>query len=294
MLLTNCRKVEKLQFIEYPDFKLGFTTQNFIGSIPVTSKNVIKLIDYASSNGFCWIELRDPDATLTLDECKQIANHAKEKKIEIAYAIQSGLLNEDFWDVFMRGVNNAALFNDNGPCTLRTSACGEEFSLDLNKKGWTQEELFRIITNANKAAQIASEKGVQLVLENGIEAVFSKDSLYFGIEDLFLQINTIDLQFDTANPFSVSRVHSDPSKVKEFLQTNCYRLAYIHLKSSHDGHAQPFLTANPLPFSDIFEILHNYGINYIAVELSTVFNENEVYQNHDKSILFLKEKGFIF
>jgi hypothetical protein len=72
---------KKIVLKKYPDLKIGFTTQNFLKALPVSLENSQKLIDFASDQGFVWIELRDPSAALTLDECKQIAAYARGKKI---------------------------------------------------------------------------------------------------------------------------------------------------------------------------------------------------------------------
>ena len=68
---------ETIVLKKYPDLKIGFTTANFLKVLPVTVENTKKLIDFASDHGFSWIELRDPNAVLTLDECRQIADYAR-------------------------------------------------------------------------------------------------------------------------------------------------------------------------------------------------------------------------
>jgi len=60
---------EKIVLKKYPNLKVGFTTWNFSSVLPVTLESTNKLIDFASDQGFTWIELRDPNAVLTLDEC---------------------------------------------------------------------------------------------------------------------------------------------------------------------------------------------------------------------------------
>ena len=117
----------------YPDLKIGFTTANFLRALPVTLENTKKLIDFASDQGFSWIELRDPNAVLTLEECKQIADYARGKKIQIGYAMAVGLMDANFEEVFSRGLANAAVFE--GPQTARASCGGNEFNVESEENG---------------------------------------------------------------------------------------------------------------------------------------------------------------
>jgi hypothetical protein len=62
---------EKLALKKYPEIKLGFTTANFLKPLPVSLENKKKMVDLAAELGCSWVEIRDPSASLTLDECKQ-------------------------------------------------------------------------------------------------------------------------------------------------------------------------------------------------------------------------------
>ena len=57
----------------YPGVKLGFSTQNFLASMPVGAENLKEIIDYASGEGYAFIELRDPGAGLTVKDCQELA-----------------------------------------------------------------------------------------------------------------------------------------------------------------------------------------------------------------------------
>ncbi len=81
ILGTSAFAAEKIVLKKYPDLKIGFTTANFLRVLPVTLENTKKLIDFASDQGFSWIELRDPNAVLTLKECKKIADYARGKNV---------------------------------------------------------------------------------------------------------------------------------------------------------------------------------------------------------------------
>jgi sugar phosphate isomerase/epimerase len=283
---------QQLVFNKYTNLKLGFTTQNFIKSLPVTLKNEKILIDYASDKGFSWIELRDPSAVLTLDECREIADYARRKKIEVGYAIQKGLLDNEFWEIFSRAVKNAAVFE--GPKTIRSLGCGPEFFADKNKKGWTVSELNKAIEIANKAAKKAKEFGLQYVAENALEVLKGDGIRYFGITEFFANVNPdVGWQFDTANFFSAARVWTKPKDARTFLEKNIGKMFYIHLKTSKDRKAQPFLSDNELDFDVIFSTMSKHNVPYIAIELVALENVDEMYKNHDRSIEYLKTRGFI-
>jgi sugar phosphate isomerase/epimerase len=283
---------QQIAFNTYPNLKLGFSTVSFTDFLPVSTENSKILIDYASARGFSWIELRDHEATLNLNECREIAHYARSKKIEVGYAISKGLLDSDFWQKFDTGLQNAAVFE--GPGTFRAVACGNEFIADEDKKWWTADEFRQLVINANKAAQIAEDKGLQFVLENGTEALKGVGKTYFGLAELFEKANTnVGWQFDTANFFSGSRVWTRPQDVEAFLRKNINNLYYIHLKTSKNRHAQPVLGDNELDFDKVFFLMSKHDVPYVAVELSGLKNIDEAYKNHDKSIEYLRRKGFI-
>ncbi len=84
MLGENAYSAEKkIVLKKYPTLKIGFTTQNFAKVLPVSLDGAKKLIDFAADQGYSWVELRDPSAILTLDECRQISDYARGKNIEI-------------------------------------------------------------------------------------------------------------------------------------------------------------------------------------------------------------------
>jgi sugar phosphate isomerase/epimerase len=278
---------KKIVLKKYPGLKIGFTTQNFLRALPVSLENIQKLIDFASDQGFSWIELRDPSAALTRDECKQIAAYARDKKIEVSYALQIGLLDPSFWEIFSRGLANAACFD--GPKTIRTLACGPEFSTDAKKKAWTLHELYRIVEVANQAANMAKTVGIQYVAENALEVIKGDGMTSFGTTEFFANVNTnVGWEFDTANFFSVSRVWTNPEEVRAFLEKFIGKMAYIHLKtSSKDHQVLPVLAENELDFDIIFALMVKYKMPYVAIELPQEATPEASYNNHKKSVEYL-------
>ena len=280
------------QFTDYPVLKLGFTTQNFLPAVEVTPENANKLITYAAEEGYSWIELRDPDAALSPAEARDIADFAQQNNIEVSYAIQKGLLDEDFWPTFQKGVKNAAVFE--GPKVFRSLGSFAEFTGNPDKLGWTETELKQLVSFADSAALIAEKYGLQYVIENAAEAFFGEQEAYLGIADLFKETNNkVGWQFDTANPFSVSRVHPQAEAVAQYLNEHADNLFYIHLKSAVDGQAQTTLQPNPLPFAEVFQAMQAHEVPYVAIELQGVDSEQQAFENMSTSLLYLQQEGFI-
>jgi len=279
---------EKIVLKKYPDLKIGFTTTNFLTPLPVSMANAKKLIDWASDQGFAWIELRDPSAKLTLSECKELAAYAKGRNLEIGYAGQVGLMDPTFWEIFSRAVANAPIFD--GPKTLRTLFAGTEFGADPKKKAWTLQELYKAVKTANKAGNMAKSMGVQYVVENSFEPLKGDGITGFGATEFFANVNSnVGWQMDTANFFAVSRVWTKPEDAKAFLEKNIGNLYYIHLKSSKEKKTTDILEENELAIETILDILVKNRICYLAIERPLKPKLEDCQNNLLKSIEFLKK-----
>jgi sugar phosphate isomerase/epimerase len=280
---------EKFVLAKYPNLKIGFTTTNFLQALPVSLDNAKVMVDYAYSNGFPWIELRDPAANLTLAQCKELAAYAKARGIEIGYAAQIGLLDATFWEIMSRAVPNAAVFE--GPKTVRSLAFGNEFNLDPKKQAWNLDELYRLVKTANRAGNMAKGAGLQYVAEHAGEVLKGDGMANFGFTEFLANVNSnVKWQMDIANFFAVSRVVTKPEDAKAFLEKNVGRLGYTHLKSSSPDHkTTDVLQENELPIAPVLEILAKNKINYIAIELTQKKTFDECAGNLVKSIDFLKK-----
>ncbi len=278
---------KKIVLNKYPELKIGFTTTNFLKFLPISLENAKKMIDFASDQGFPWIELRDPSATLTLDECKQIAAYAESKKIEVSYALQMGLLDPTFWEIFSRGLANAAVFK--GPGTIRTLAAGNEFGANPKKTAWTLSELYQAVKVANRAGNLARTAGLRYVAENSSEVIKGDGLSAFGLTEFFANVNSnVFWQFDTANFFAVSRVYTKPEEAQAFLEKHAVRMPYIHAKTSSKEHkALPYLEENELDFDVIFGAMAKNKSYYVAIELVPGNTFEETVANHKRSVEFL-------
>jgi len=288
ILGSSAFAADKIVLKKYPDLKIGFTTTNFLQALPVTLNNGKVLIDFAAANGFPWMELRDPSATLTLQECKELAVYAQARGVEVGYAAQIGILDATFKEIFARAVANAAAFE--GPKTVRSLAFGSEFSLDPKKVGWNLNELHKIVKRANWAGNLAKTKGLQYVAEHAAEMLKGDGTKTFGFTEFLANTNSnVKWQMDIANFFAVSRVVTKPEDAKAFLEKNVGRLGYTHLKSSSPEHkTTDVLQENELPIATAFDILSKNKVNYLAIELNQKKTFDACAGNLMKSIDFLK------
>jgi sugar phosphate isomerase/epimerase len=270
---------------QYPGVKLGFSTQNFLNCMPVGVDNLKELMDFAAEEGYAFIELRDPAADLSQEDCRVLAAYAREKQVEVIYEIHKDLFNPEFGEVFDRALRNTAAFGE--PGILRTIMSWSEFMADEHKTGWTDEELDHLASLADKCAAVAKEADVQFVLENIIEPWFGNDGGH-GLADLFRETRGVGLQFDSANPFLPScRGVADPDDVAEYLDQIGDRWFTTHLKCGKDGSFQPVLSDNPLPFEKLFTLMSGNQMKYAALELLSVDDQQACFDNHRKSIEYL-------
>jgi sugar phosphate isomerase/epimerase len=283
-----------LGFKDYPDLKIGFSTQNFQASMPNTVANLTEIIQYASKEGYQFIELRDPLAKLTEDECKSLAEVAKENKIDVIYEIHINPLDTAYFGVFEKGLANTVVFP--GPGILRTVVSGSEFKADPSKKGWNSDEILKLARICDSCTNIAKSKNVRFIVENFDEAFFGDGASYYGISDLFSRSPQTGFQLDMSNMFrKPTREMTDPEKVLQYLPTMGNQWVTTHLKTVlvKGGDMQPVLTENPLPVEKIVELMGKQNVIYAAFELASVPDKQQCFANHAASVQFLKDKGLL-
>lgn len=293
--LISCKtqsEKKSLAFKDYPNLKLGFSTQNFLKALPLNVASLTEVIEYASKEGYQFIEVRDQFVDLTNDDCKAIAEVAKKNKIDVIYVFNKNPLDSGYFSVFERALANVVVFP--GPGILRSLASKSEFDTDAGKKGWTKDELSRIARISDSCALICKSQNIRLIFENSNEAFFGDSLTYFGLTDLFSHTSNTGLQLDIANLFrNTSRVQNDPDKVLKYLSTMGNRWVETHLKTVQGGEAQTILTDNPLPIGKVIELMGKQNILYVALELTAVEDKQECFDNHATSIQFLKDKGIL-
>ena len=273
---------------KYPNIKIGFTSQNFSKWLPPTALNLKTIIDYASEKGFVFIELRDPSASLSLSDAKEVAAYARQKNIEVIYAMGVGGLDTNYFEAFSRGLANAMVFD--GPKFVRTGANGNEMNLDPKKQFWTAAEFAQLVQNLNQAANTAKTFGYTLYVENANEGLAGDGIATFGTANLFgpKGVNAnVGFQLDMANFFCTSRVVSSPNDVQNFFEANVKKMGYSHIKTSKNRTPQPFLDGNELPFDVYFLSLSKYGKVYVTIEHANADTLENAYVNHQKSIDYL-------
>ena len=286
--------VETLMFKDYPGLQIGFTTQNFQRAMPNNNESIKEMIEYAASQGYQFIQLRDNHATLTTDECTMLAEVAKNKKIDIIYEIHINPLDPGFNNVFEKGLSNTLLFP--GPGILRTVISLSEFSTDSGRKGWSEQELLQLTKISDSCALVARSKDVKFIVENFNEAFFGDGETFFGIADFFENTVYTGFQFDLSNPFTKSsRYRAEPQRVIDYLSEMGERWVTTHVKTIEvmGGSPMPVLTENPFSVEKVVELMGKQNVIYVSLELAAVADKQECFANHETSIQFLKDKGVL-
>lgn len=294
LVFNSCNSKTKkklLVFENYPNLKIGLSTQNFQKAMPVDVESLSQIIKYASNEGYQFIELRDDLAKLTTADCKILADVARMNKIEVIYEIHKNLLDSGYINVFDRGLVNTLLFS--GPGIMRTLVSKSEFDSDATKKGWNRDEFTKLVKLSDSCTLIAKGKNIQFVVENLNESFFGDSKSYYGLTDLLTSSPGLGLQFDISNPFrKSSREIADPEKVIQYLSTLGNRWLTSHLKTVPipGGEPQPILTDNPLPIEKVVEMMGQQNVVYVALELAPVINKQQCFDNHATSIRFLIDR----
>jgi sugar phosphate isomerase/epimerase len=275
-----------------PALKLGFSTQNFLKCLPHDVKNITEILQYASKEGYEFIELRDPEAGLSLKDCKELGKMAESLGVDVLYEINTNLLAPGFLTVYSKGLENTLAFPGEG--IIRTLVSNTEFASDETKKGWTEDELNKLIEIAEKSGKMAKEHNLKVIVENANESFFGKGKEYYGFADLINKTKSIGIQFDTANPFqNASREKADPLKVEQYLASVAERWITTHLKSGKGGVFQPVLDENALDLGNVISVMAAKNVRYVAFELLGLSDKEECFKNHSDSIQYLINRGLV-
>lgn len=289
ILAAGVQAGEKVVLPRYPDLKIGITTANLLKFMPVNLANAKKYVDFAVDHGFSYIELRDPVASLALAECKEIAVYAKQRDIDVSYAVNAAILDPNYMEVFSRAVANAAVFD--GPRTIRTGLPGLEFATNEKKTAWTFAEFTKLVETANQAANLAKMFGLTYVVENASEVLKGDGVSTFGTTEFFANANSnVGFQLDTGNFFAVARVPAKADAAADFLRKIAPRMGYMHLKTAtKDLKQSPVLDENLLIFEIVFWEAVKNNKPYVAIELFPPDTMDQVVANHKKSIEYLRQ-----
>jgi sugar phosphate isomerase/epimerase len=198
-LYNDEMKDKTLVFRDYPNLKIGFSTQDFQKAMPVDVESLTEIMEYASQEGYQFIMLRDDQAKLPEEDCKRLAQIATKNQIDVIYEIHKNPLDSGYNEVFERGLANTLLFP--GPDIIRTLVSKSEFDADPDRKGWNRNELAQLAKLSEASASAAMAKKVSFIVENFNEAFFGDGFTYYGLVDFFANTVFTGLQFDISNPF---------------------------------------------------------------------------------------------
>ena len=289
---TSKPEKKSLIFRDYPQIKLGFNTFNFLNALPLDVPGLTEVIEYAASEGFSFVEIRDQFVDLNSDDCKALAEVARGNGLELIYVFNKNLLDPEFGEFFNKALANAMTLP--GPGILRALASKTEMEADPQKKGWTDDELSKMCRIADSCAAVCKSKNITFVFENNNEAFFGDSLNYHGLADLFSCTSGPGLQLDIANMYRKSaRVTPDPAKILAYLPSLGSRWVETHLKSSPGGEPLDYLSDNPLQVKEIIELMGKQNVKYAAIELTALKDKQDCKDNLKKSIRFLRDQELL-
>ena len=219
---------------------IGFTTRTFAGAISRGESTLEKIIAWAASEHFPWLEVRDVSLALAEGDLRKLAEQAEKGNVRLAYAWDgTNILDPADGKQFLRGVKNAAVF---GPGTfVRLTIAGRVIRDNPSKVGYSPAELAMLRDRIQEYIRIAAEHGARPVFENSHEPLTGSKPGEAGISQLLDAIPSMSLTFDPGN--AMDREHNKyfctAREVKQFYSAYRERLPYIHVKMTRGNIVQP-------------------------------------------------------
>lgn len=279
--------------------RLGFTTSIFTKPLELGEVNLGGLVDFAETQGFTAIELRDDDALVAMSDVENFVKDAKAKGIEIFYAIKNDMLETGDRTLVRRGIERAALCGDGA--VMRMLASMSALATE-GKKGYTRAETDRIAQIAAEYAGMAQEKGIVLALEHTREPLFGDGETYFGLDDIFKTLTAtggvpanLGITFDPANAMftALCKAPTTAEKVFEFLEANAQLVYVVHYKTTRGGKPTPAITDADIDNEKLFAALAKVYDGIICVEIPGAAGLAECHRNIDASLEYLRKQGLM-
>lgn len=207
------------------DTGLGLASNTYKQVLMSGEMTIKELICWAAGRGFSWVEVRDPDVTMTRDELEGIKRLADSLKIRIHYSWDNkDTLKED--ETFYQGMENAALF---GPGTCCRVLIAQETV--RGRKGYSKEEVEKILLVVEKYVKRSKELGIWLCFENSMEPIRGDGVEYFGMSELLEKCQEMCVTFDAANATNCTTcINPTEEQLLEYYNRFSERIFYFHLK----------------------------------------------------------------
>ncbi len=279
--------------------RLGFTTNTFANPLRTGEVNLGGLVELAEEDGFSSIEIRDDEAAIPRGELRGVVKDAAGKGIEVSYAVKNDMFRPDDRSLLEEAVKRAAVCGEG--TVLRILASPSALAA-VDKKGYTAEELERVVTAARDYAAVARDSEVALALENTCEPLYGDGATWFGLNDILRALeNTgempgnLGLTFDPANAVfkSLCRAPAEPGRVLEFLTEYKQYVALVHYKTTKDGEVTPVITDGDINNETLFEELAKGYDGAVCIEIPAAHDLTACRKNIEASLDYLRKAGLI-
>ncbi len=279
--------------------KLGLTTNIFSEALWAGEVNLGGIVELAEEEGFGAIEVRDDDATLDTSELAGFVKDAAAAGIELSYAVNNDMSYRDDQALIERGIERACSC---GEGTVLRFLASQSALTGEGKKGYSAQEVRRIVEALHSYAQAATQSDVSLALEHAREPLYGDGETFFGLHDIFVEIehsggvpDDLGITFDPANAISAGlcKAPATPAKVLEFLATHSQFIALVHLKTTRSGRVAPTIGDADIDNEALFESLAKVYKGVVCIEIPPAGDLLSCRRNIEASLDYLRSSGLM-
>jgi hypothetical protein len=222
--------------------KLGMTSNILAQPLKAGQIDLEGVLELARELRMRALEIRDDEVSLSLSRMEELKRKADSLGIQLTYAIKNDLFTPGDEDRFRQALDRASLL---GEGTVMRMLLAQ--SVLKGKKGYTREELGKLIGASCRYATYARGKEVIMAPEHAREPLMGDGLGYFGLGEylagtclLCEDSSAIKFTFDPANATNTSLCLSPcgEEEVLGFLETFKSRLGLVHYKTTLQGMVQ--------------------------------------------------------
>jgi sugar phosphate isomerase/epimerase len=273
---------------------LGLTTNTFMKFIKNSEITNEQIIKWAYDFGFSWVELRDPDVSMSNEDLLMLKELADGFNIRIHYAWDVTDLLHPNDAIFFRGVEKAGIFGQE--THSRVVIAPDSIKNVEDKKGYTQAEFQQILSMIKKYTIYAAEKGIIVCFENAFEPIRGDGCEYFGMSELLDEAKDMRTTFDPGNFTNrmQSRALPTAAAVLEYTCNYKAQIPYFHIKTTLDYNLLPYVDyTTDFDMAAIFVEMANTQNMLFCLELPADKTLTATKENMMKSVDFLQEQRLL-
>ncbi|MDD3361176.1 MAG: TIM barrel protein [Hespellia sp.] len=278
------------KLVSYKGIKtgIGLATNCYKQVLEKQEISLKDLIIQAAERGFSWVEVRDPEVMMSIETLKTIKKIADSYQIRIHYSWDNGNVFEED-ERFYEGMRRAVMFGKGTCCRVLIAA-----QAIAGKKGYSEEEMNKIIHVLKLYIKTAKELEIFLCFENSMEPIKGDGKTYFGMEDILLRLPEMSVTFDAAN-FTTETTVINPMEAEliSYYQKFSKRIFYYHMKQTRNHKLIPALEDHA--DFDVIKLMKMFAKTnpdtWVCLEIPQQKDLNRMNEMVEKSILYLERKN---